>query len=314
MLKKKCINIAIALFYSAFAHNDLAAQSEFKETVHDLRLSYGTVKRFHAQSQYIESRNIDVWFPDDFSVDKRYAVLYMHDGQNLFDAGKVWNSKEWQIDETLEKLNNTNSLEDFIVVGIWHNGNKRHSEYFPQKAVDYIAEPQHSKLLSLLPESGLQADNYLKFIVLDLKPFIDSRFPTFVECEKTFIGGSSMGALISLYAICEYPQIFGGAACLSSHWIGTFDNNAEIPAGFNEYLIRNLPSPENHKIYFDHGTLGLDANYPEYQQIIDLTMQKQFYDKKSWKTVEFKSDDHNEIYWAKRFYVPLLFLLEKKFN
>jgi hypothetical protein len=121
-----------------------------------------------------------------------------------------------------------------------------------------------------------------------------------------------LGALISLYALCEYPQVFYAAACLSTHWIGTFDYNKEIPAGICAYLEQHLPSPEDHAIYFDYGTVGLDANYPEFQKNVDTIMEQKSYDDTSWTTIAFPGEDHNEKYWASRFHIPLVFLLKNK--
>ena len=159
--------------------------------------------------------------------------------------------------------------------------------------------------------SGLLADNYLKFIVNELKPFVDQTFSTKKEKTHTFIAGSSMGGLISLYALCEYPDIFGGAACLSTHWIGTLENNGQIPDALNQYIQLALPSPGDHKIYFDHGTVGLDANYPAYQKIIDQTLKQKEYDESGTISIEFEGENHNEDYWAARFSYPLKFLLGK---
>lgn len=162
--------------------------------------------------------------------------------------------------------------------------------------------------MGLLLEAPL-ADAYLKFLVTELKPFIDKNYSTKTDQENTFLCGSSMGGLISIYGMCEYPNIFGGVACLSTHWIGTFDNNKQIPAGINEYLKRHLPSPIGHKIYFDHGTVGLDANYPEYQKQVDMIVTKAGYDKKTFQSLEFPGEDHNEKYWSSRLYIPLTFIL-----
>jgi enterochelin esterase-like enzyme len=300
----------IVTFVCFLSINNTVGQTIFKETAHDLQLSYGTVKRFYAESKWVDGRNIDVWLPDKFSADKKYAVIYMHDGQNLFDGSSVWNKKEWQVDETIGSLIEQHKIQDIIVVGIWNNGEKRHLEYFPQQVIDSIEEPQQKRLLELIPKQNALADNYLKFIVAELKPFIDSIFPTFTEQKRTFICGSSLGALISIYALCEYPEIFCGAACLSTHWIGTFENNKEIPKSINEYIKQNLPSPENHLIYFDYGTVGLDSNYHEYQKNIDSTMMQKGYNTDSWKTIKFEGDDHNENDWSKRFHIPLLFLFK----
>ena len=83
--------------------------------------------------------------------------------------------------------------------------------------------------------------------------------------NSTFLAGASMGGLISAYAISEYPNVFGGAACLSTHW-------PALNGVFIEYLKNNLPSPDNHMVYFDYGTKGLDANYEPYQLKVDSLM------------------------------------------
>lgn len=281
------------------------------ETENTINVSEGTVKRFFFESQYVDARNIDIWLPENYTTDKKYAVLYMHDGQMLFDDSGSWNSSEWMVDETISRLVRNDSIQDVIVVGIFNNGNKRHTEYFPQKAIEYIEEPQKGNFLGLMPEGPI-ADNYLKFIVAELKPFIDKTFPTYSDQEHTFTAGSSMGGLISFYALCEYPDIFGGAACMSTHWIGGYDHNLEIPKALNKYLTEKLPSPEKHKIYFDFGTVGLDANYPEFQQIVDETMKSKNYKSDNWKTLKFEGHDHNEKCWASRLSKPLTFLLEKR--
>lgn len=280
------------------------------EIEHELKLSSGTVKRFYFESDIIDSRNIDVWLPDGFSEKKKYNVLYMHDGGALYDATGSWNASEWGVDETMAELLKENKIEDMIVVGIWNNGHKRHTEYFPQKAIDYIAEPQRSGLLELMAEGPI-ADDYLKFIVTELKHFIDKTFPTYTDREHTFICGSSMGGLISIYALCEYPDIFSGAACMSTHWIGGFEYNKEIPKAINQYLEENLPLPGKHKLYFDYGTVGLDANYPEFQKLVNKTIQAKNYESENWMSLEFEGDDHNEKYWAARLDKPFCFLLGK---
>ncbi|MEO0625387.1 MAG: alpha/beta hydrolase-fold protein, partial [Bacteroidota bacterium] len=127
--------------------------------------------------------------------------------------------------------------------------------------------------------------------------------------EQTFIAGSSMGGLISMYAICEYPEVFSRAACLSTHWIGTFDTlNNPIPDAFANYLTDNLPSPENHKIYFDFGTETLDAFYEPYQIIADSIMVSRGYDEQNWTTQKFEGENHSERAWHKRLHIPVSFL------
>lgn len=95
--------------------------------------STGSIKRLeNFASKYVDTRNIDVWLPDDYTNQQQYAVLYMHDGQMLFDATINWNKQEWAIDETLGTLMNENKIRNCIVVGIWNSDQKRHLDYFPK--------------------------------------------------------------------------------------------------------------------------------------------------------------------------------------
>ena len=149
-------------------------------------------------------------------------------------------------------------------------------------------------------------------MVKELKPFIDSKYPVYKDKDHTFIAGSSMGGLISMYAICEYPNVFGGAACMSTHWPGIFiKENNPVPDAFLNYLNSHLPNPKTHKIYFDYGDKTLDAMYQPYQQRVDSIMKSKGYNEKSWITKFFPGDDHSENSWHKRFYIPLEFLLTR---
>jgi enterochelin esterase-like enzyme len=120
-----------------------------------------------------------------------------------------------------------------------------------------------------------------------------------------------MGGLISMYAICEYPQVFGGAACLSTHWPGIFAMEGNpIPGAFVDYMRQHLPDPKTHKIYFDYGDQTLDAMYPPLQKKVDEVMRAKGFSKKNWVTKAFPGDDHSEKSWSKRLGIPLLFLLK----
>jgi predicted alpha/beta superfamily hydrolase len=266
------------------------------------------------QSKLVNPRNVAVWLPEGYNPKKKYAVLYMHDGQNLFDSTITFNKQEWGIDETIAKLQKDGVIKECIVVGIW-NTTYRRQEYYPAKAYDLI--PQHWKD-SLLIDMGADkqtkplSDKYLSFIVTELKPFIDKTYSTKTNRKNTFISGSSMGGLISLYAICEYPKVFGGAACVSTHWTGSvFRNKPEIANGFMEYMKKYLPSPKTHKIYFDYGTETLDAWYKPYQLLADEIMKQKGFSSKNWVTKEFVGAAHDEKSWQKRFDIPARFILGK---
>lgn len=280
----------------------------------------GTVQRFeNFPSKYVSPRHVDVWLPEGYSTRKKYAVLYMHDGQMLFDSATTWNKQEWGVDETMSRLLAAGKIRDCIVVGIWNIGKTRHANYFPQKPFEALPESLQDSLLDQAqrnPQSGLFAirvnsDHYLHFLVHELKPFIDSRFSTKKDRKNTFVAGSSMGGLISMYAICEYPKVFGGAACLSTHWPGTFEvENNPIPDAFMQYLRTHLPDPKTHKFYFDYGTATLDALYEPFQLKADQVMSAKGYTSKNWITRKFEGEDHSERAWRGRLGIPLEFLLQ----
>ena len=119
---------------------------------------------------------------------------------------------------------------------------------------------------------GITSDDFLKFLVKELKPFIDKNYKTQERQSSTYLAGSSMGGLISAYAICEYPNTFGSVACFSTHWTA-------LNGVFIEYLKNNIPNPSNHKFYFDYGTLGLDSQYETYQIKVDSLMIAKGYEK-----------------------------------
>ena len=161
-----------------------------------------------------------------------------------------------------------------------------------------------------------QADNYFKYLVTELKPFIDSAFSTLQDRNITFIAGSSMGGLISLYAICEYPKVFGGAACLSTHTPLSmkekiFSNvDKDVASKFRNYLTAHLPDPKTHKNYMDYGEKMLDSFYMPCQQKIDGIMKAKGFTADNWVTIYFPGEEHSEKSWGKRLDAPLLFLLE----
>ena len=148
----------------------------------------------------------------------------------------------------------------FIVVGIWNGGQTRHQDYFPQKPFEQLSQTEKDTVTAQLQRAGRtnetfkpQSDNYLLFIVKELKPYINSKYSVFSNRENTFIAGSSMGGLISIYAICEYSKIFGGAACLSTHWAGTFTlENNPVPNSFIKYLSNFLTKTEYRKFIFSN--------------------------------------------------------------
>ncbi|MBP6610117.1 MAG: hypothetical protein KA206_03410 [Paludibacter sp.] len=284
-------------------------------------VSFGRIDRIEMyQSKFVTSRHIDIWLPEGYSETKKHAVLYMHDGQMLYDANGTWNKQSWEMDEVANSLIKNKQLGSFIIVGIWNDGENRHADYFPQKPFESLTIDQKSFISNILIEKGRtkstfkpQSNNYLKFITEELKPYIDKNYAVKNDRKHTFIAGSSMGGLISMYALCEYPKVFGGAACLSTHWPGIFSvENNPIPLAFNDYLKRKLKYLRKSKLYFDYGNQTLDALYPPLQKEVDKTLQAQNKASKyKWGTYFFEGKDHSENAWKERIHIPLLFLLSQ---
>lgn len=261
-------------------------------------------------SGYVSDRDVFVWLPDGYSKENKYDVLYMHDGQMLFDSTCTWNKQEWMADEVAAKLISQKLVRPFIIVGA-SSSDTRYQDYFPEKITDYFPEG----LPFPAPKDSLYADEYLRFLVEELKPFIDSVYSTNAGTEHTFVAGSSMGGLISLYAICEYPEVFGGAACISTHTplvlsssMDTVAANAYFGA-FERYLADNLPEANTRYIYMDRGDATLDAYYPPYQDALDRLMVKEGWRGPYWVSETFPGAAHMERDWAARLHVPFVFLL-----
>jgi len=272
------------------------------------------------RSKYVTARNVDVWLPDGYDPVKKYAVLYMHDGQMLFDSTITWNKQCWQVDETVARLIDQKKIEPYIVVGIWNGGITRHPDYFPQKPFDGLNQTEKDRITGELQEKGRitvafqpVSDNYLKFLVEELKPYIDQHYSTRTDAVHTAIAGSSMGGLISLYAICEYPSVFGKAAGLSTHWPGTFsvDGNPFIPA-MRRYLQENLPDPKTHRIYLDGGDQELDALYPPLLKAVETILRQKGYTDSTGRSRVITGTGHSEKAWAGRLPEVMQYLLGRE--
>lgn len=265
------------------------------------------------KSQFVATRTVRVWTPSDYDPQKKYDVIYMHDGQNLFDASITWNGQEWGVDETLSRLMSEDRICPCIVVGM-DSGTLRYEEYYPSKICAAIPE-------GVLPEGFIPlGDEYLRFIVQEVKPFIDSNYSTWGDAEHTFISGSSCGGLISSYALCEYPEVFSAAACLSTHsnlW-NPYTEDDQTPAAdaYREYLRQNLPTDCAHRLYMDCGDNTIDAGYDKTQEAINEMITSL-----DWKSEDgtaaymyrfFPGHAHTERDWNARFEIPVLFMLGKK--
>jgi enterochelin esterase-like enzyme len=273
------------------------------------------IERF--ASRHVAARPIDIWLPEGWRAERAHAVVYMHDGQMLFDPRSTWNGQAWGVDAALSALVRAGRVPDTIVVGIHNIGNQRYAEFFPQKALALLSDDAGRREYVETAQNGRPlGDAYLRFIVEELKPEIDRRFATRPEREATFVMGSSMGGLASLYALCEYPQVFGGAAALSTHWIGRPSawglaraRNAQFPLALLTYLARHLPPAGSHRLWTDRGDDALDGLYAPAHTLFGELLRERGWAEAHARVRVFDGTGHNERDWAARVQEPLAFLL-----
>ncbi|TXD49961.1 alpha/beta hydrolase [Polaribacter sp. IC073] len=218
--------------------------------------------------------------PNYYSSKEKYAVIYMHDAQNLFD-NKTSFVGEWEIDETLNTLYQK-TKKGFIVVGI-NNTKERMDEYSP-----WI----HEKY------GGGNGDNYLKMIVEELKPIIDKKYRTKPTAEFTGIIGSSMGGLISFYGGLKYPEVFGKIGALStSFWFSEKVQDFASEKG----------NQKNTKLYFLVGGKEGDTMVPDTENMAKLLVEKGF-PKENIQTKIVAEGKHTESFWKAEFLETITFL------
>lgn len=255
-------------------------------------------------SRHVGARDVDVWLPPSYGRDpaRRYPVLYMHDGQNLFDPALSYTGTDWDVDGAMTRLIERGEIREAIVVGVW-NTPLRFAEYMPRAPLrtDTVGSGIDGRPIGRTED--IRSDAYLRFLVEELKPFIDARYRTATGRDDTFVMGSSMGGLISLYAVATHPEVFGGAGAVSTHW-------PACDGCVVDWLAAHLPDRRTHRLYFDHGTAALDGFYPPHQQRMDEAMRKAGWrEGPRWTTRRFEGAEHNEAAWRARLEIPLRFLL-----
>ena len=258
------------------------------------------------ESKHVEARPVRVWTPSDYDPEQKYDVIYMHDGQNLFDSSITWNHQEWGVDECMSKLMADGQIRPCIVVGIDNISEIRYEEYYPTAICHTVPE-------GVLPEGFKPlGDEYLRFVVEEVKPFVDSLYSTWGDAEHTFVMGSSCGGLISSYALCEYPTVFGGAGCLSTHCslMNPYTQVDQKPAAeaYLEYLRQELPS--DRLLYMDRGDCAIDTPYAAPQEAINQLIHELGWDESQYMYRFFPGHSHSENDWKSRLDIPVRFLLQ----
>jgi enterochelin esterase-like enzyme len=276
-------------------------------------------------STFVTPRTISVWLPPGYARERnakrRYPVIYMQDGQNLFLPGNAFGGQEWGVDEAMIRLMLGGQARGAIIVGV-HNGPGRYQDYMPQKWFAAMSDSLRGRIVK--SQNGYPAsDNYLRFLVEELKPVIDKRFRTMPGKKDTSIMGSSMGGLIAIYAMGEYPQVFGQAAALSVHWpmLGAGENGEgrslatdydvdDVAISLGRWLKTSKLKPKSgNRLYIDHGTETLDAFYGPYRQAVESRLMKDGWKPPMFESRVYAGAAHDEASWRARVEVPLAFLL-----
>jgi predicted alpha/beta superfamily hydrolase len=226
-------------------------------------------------------RRIWIYLPPDYNAsNSTYAVMYMHDGQNLFDDSTSF-AGEWGVDELMDSI--STKKKEMIVVGI-DNGAKRINEYCPYDMERF---------------GKGEGDQYLEFLVRTLKPYIDKHYRTKKDKQDTYIAGSSMGGLISMYAVLKYPKVFGGAGVFSpAFWVG--------PQIFDD--IEKMGKQVNSRIYFYCGGQENETMEPDMMKAFE---EMRSVSKSKMETSVRPEGKHTESVWREEFPLFYLWLVEK---
>ena len=270
----------------------------FSQQPHTLTGDVRLHKDFHSNILN-NDRNVIVYLPPGYDTNKRrhYSVFYMHDGQNLFDGATSFiPGQEWRVDETAEALIKAGKIEPLIIVGIYNTGAERVNEYTAAQDPKYKA--------------GGKGDLYGRFMVEELKPFIDKTYRTKSDAQHTGMGGSSLGGLISIYLGLKYPKVFTRVAVVSPA-VWWADNHIV-------HFTENQSRRPSLRIWLDIGTKeGRDA--PEAQRTVEgarllrtTLTRKGWKEEKDLKYFEAEGAEHNEKAWAARTPEILEFLFPKK--
>ena len=244
------------------------------------------------------TRHVEVWLPPGYDTARtRYPVLYMHDGQNLFDPRIANTGVDWGVDETVVRLARRGVIPPLIVVGVWST-ERRGFEYSP----------------------WAEAPAYARFLTEELMPRVNRSFRTLTGARHTAVMGSSMGGLLSFYLVTRHPDAFGACGCISTHFplseavvAEVFHLKPSATPDTTPYIVRDIRAgltvPEGTRYWFDYGTRGLDSAYaPTHARVRAWLLRQGLVEGRDFVVRRYQGADHNEASWRARLEDPLTFL------
>ena len=251
-------------------------------------LSIGFIEEIYLKSGTNE-RRIQIYYPYSKNVNNQTKFIIMNDGEELFSENDSWNGKAWNIDETFKDLKMQKENLNLVIIAIDSakriNGNildetRRYAEYFPKESIKYIDENLKRSIYSRFIDS--QKFNYQHFVINKVIPSIEKKFDTKLNRDNLGIIGASMGGLSALNMSIENPEIFGFVGCISTHWVGIkiseylilpfrmkISGDESTTKAIQQYIKNNVNKLSSQKLYFDHGTVGLDSLYERPQNEIN---------------------------------------------
>jgi len=252
----------------------------WKDVIHKIEGQItGTVAYHRALTgRGLKPRDVIVWLPPSYAgaPEQRYPVLYMHDGQNIVDPNTSYTKVDWQVDEAVDSLSRQGRMPEIIIVGVYNT---------PDRSTEYN-------------DTDL-GRAYLRFLVDDLKPMIDTTYRTLPDRANTAVMGSSMGGLISFLAAWEHPEVFSKAACLSPYF----------PEDLPQKVQSRAWDTANLRLYLDNGGDELDTQLQEgTDAMLKVLPARGFTEGDNLMWVRDPAAAHNERAWATRIWRPLLFM------
>ena len=288
-------------------------------------VSFGELENFVIESDY-DTRKIQIYYPNNKIIDSDTLFIFMNDGEELFNAAESWHNMEWGIDEKIEQMNLNENELNFVIIGInsAKKGNrffvdetKRYAEYFPKESIPYF----DSGFKKRRYQEWVNNNNlyYLEFLTEDVIPFVEEKFDISLNNKNLGIIGASMGGLSALNALIEHPDLFGFAGCISTHWVGIkpleyfllplvgkIDGDDDTANAIISYIEDNITNIDDQKIYFDHGTIGLDSLYSTPQRRVNKILDSK---SKDYKYLVFEGYDHYAPEFGSRFDSVLEYLV-----
>jgi predicted alpha/beta superfamily hydrolase len=292
-LARRAVLISIFVFALLLSWSNVAVGQQAQ---HTLTGEFRYHRNFH--SNFLPAnRDVIVYLPPGYETDqqKRYPVLYMQDGQNIFDGATSFiQGNEWRVDETAQALIQSGAIEPIIIVGVY-NTSDRIDEYTPARDPKY--------------KQGGKADLYGRLLVEELKPLIDTTYRTLRDARHTGLGGSSLGGLVSLYLGLKYPQTFSRLAVVSpSVWF------ADRTIVRDVLTLKMKPSV---RLWVDIGMNEGQDELDSIQTADDARLLRDALIARGWKSgsdlsyTEIEGAQHNEPAWAKRVEPILKYLFPK---